>query len=692
MVNIPDMNEQVKTRLQKIEELAKIDKIVYKERFEKDGLIEKILEKGEKEKIKAAGRVIAIREFGKLIFGHIQDMSGKIQFAIELKSIGKEKFQFFKKFVDIADFLGIEGEIFITKTNEKTILIKDFVLLTKALRPLPEKWHGITDTETKYRQRYLDLIMNKDTMERFLKRSKLIKLIREYLDDNGFVEVETPILQTKKSGALAKPFVTHHNALDMDVFLRIAPETYLKRCIAGGLERVYEFAKSFRNEGIDPSHLQEFTMLEFYVSYWNYKDLMKFTEKMIKDVVYKLLGSYKFTYQGQEIDLEGEWPVYSFKELILNNCGIDIDKYPDADSLRKAIIDKGIKLDDVEKLGRGNLIDALYKKVARPKMIQPQFLIHHPIDLSPLARKNDNNPQITDRFQLVINGWEIINAYSELVDPLDQRFRFEQQAKAHSQGDEDALEMDEDYLLCMEHGMPPIAGWGMGIDRFFALLSDVDNLKDVVLFPLMKPINKDRGQIVVDFKKFPDLSHFNYEKEKAFDLLRKHVKTETLYKHSLASAAVMKGLAKYFNQDEEKWFIIGLLHDLDFETTKDTPEKHGLVTADILKEEGFPEDVIETIKSHNEMNGTQRKNGLDICLTAGETITGLIVATALVYPDKKVSSVKVSSIKKRMKKKDFARNVNRESIMLIEETGLELDKFIEIALNSMSEISDELGL
>lgn len=691
MKNIPDMNEQIKIRFQKVKELEKIEKVVYKERFEKEGLISNILEKKEKEKVKTAGRIIAIREFGKLIFGHIQDMSGKVQFALELNTTGKEKFQFFKKYVDIADFLGIEGEIFITKTGEKTILIKDFTLLTKTLRPLPEKWHGIKDTETKYRQRYLDLIMNRSTMERFLKRSKLIKLIRNYLDKHGFVEVETPILQTKKSGALAKPFITYHNALDMDLFLRIAPETYLKRCIAGGFEKVYEFAKSFRNEGIDPSHLQEFTMLEFYVSYWNYKDLMEFTEKMIKDIVYKLLGTYKFKYQGQEINLEGKWPVYSFRELILNNCGIDINDYPDKESLKKAIINNGIILEDMDKLGRGNLIDALYKKVARPKMIQPQFLIHHPIDLSPLARKNDNNPEITDRFQLVINGWEIINAYSELVDPIDQRYRFEQQAKAHSSGDEEALEMDDDYLLCMEHGMPPIAGWGMGIDRFFALISDVDNLKDVVLFPLMKPL-KEKGGEMSDFTKFPDLSNFNYTIEKAFTLLNKHIKTDNLYKHSLASAAVMKGLARYFNQDEDKWFIIGLLHDLDFEKTKNTPEQHGLVSADILKEEGFPDSVIDAIKSHNEMTGTIRKNGLDICLTAGETITGLIVATVLVYPDKKISSVKVSSIKKRMKKKDFARNVKRENILLIEKTGLNLDKFIEISLNSMCKISDKLGL
>jgi len=691
MINIPDMNEQVKVRIEKLEQLQKKGEIVYKERWERSGFIKDIQKKEVDAKVSSAGRIIAIRQFGKLIFGHIKDFTGKIQFALELNTIGKDKFDYFKKFVDIADFIGVTGKIFITKTGEKTILVEDFALLSKALRPLPEKWHGIKDTEVKYRQRYLDLIMNEDSLNRFKLRSKLIKIIREFLDEHDFVEVETPILQPKKSGALAKPFITHHNALDIDLFLRIAPETYLKRCIAGGFDRVYEFAKSFRNEGIDPSHLQEFTILEFYVAYWNYKDLMKFTEKLIKYAVEKLLGTLKFTYKGVEIDLSGEWPIYSFKELILNNCGIDIDKYTDKDSLKKAIIEKGIELEDIDKLGRGNLIDSLYKKVARPKMIQPQFLIHHPLDLSPLARKNDKNPLITDRFQLVINGWEIINAYSELIDPIDQRERFEKQAQAHAEGDEEALEMDEDFLLCMEHGMPPIAGWGMGIDRFLALLTDVDNLKDVVLFPLMKPLKKEE-KVKVDYKYFPDLKDFNYSREKAEELLRKYVKKDNLIKHSIASGAVMEGMAEYFGQDKDKWYIIGLLHDIDFEETADTPEKHALIGAEILKKEGFPDDVLHAIKSHNEMTGVERINGLDITLASSETITGLIVATALVYPDKKVSSVKVSSVKKRMKKKDFARNVNRETIMLIEKTGLELDKFIEIALKSMSKYADKLGL
>jgi len=687
MIEIPNMNEQIKARLEKLEQLIQMEKVVYKERWEKEDIISNILKKEENENVSCAGRIISIREFGKLIFGHINDYSGKIQFVFDLNTVGEDRFNFFKKYVDIADFIGIKGKIFFTKTKEKSILVNEFVLLSKTLRPLPEKWHGISDLEVKYRQRYLDLIMNKETCDRFVMRSKMIKLFREYLDNHGFIEVETPILQTKKSGALAKPFVTHHNALDIDVYLRIAPETYLKRLVAGGMDRVYDLGKCFRNEGIDPSHLQEFTMLEFYAAYWNYKDLMKFTQDLIKYVVEKLIGSLTFEYKGIKIDLSGDWPVYSFRELILNNCAIDINNFNNADDLRKEIKNKGIILEDVEKLGLGNLIDALYKKVARPKMIQPQFLIHHPIDLSPLARRNDENPNVVDRFQLVINGWEVINAYSELIDPIDQRQRFEKQLEAHLKGDEEALDMDEDFLLCMEHGMPPIAGWGMGLDRFLALLTSQDNLKDVVLFPLMRPL-KEQNVNPRDI----DLSKFKLSKEEAFSILKSYLKKEHMIKHSLASSAVMEELATYLDENKDVWGVIGLLHDIDYELTENDPEKHGILAADILKKYNVPEDIIRVIQSHNEMTGIKRELKIDYALAASETITGLIVATALVYPDKKLTSVSVDSIIKRMKKKDFARNVSRETILEIEKIGIPLEKFVEIALNGMKKIADQLGL
>lgn len=483
-----EKNEQFKVRLEKRNSMLEEKIIPYKERFEKThSLLECAQLDDGVENVRVAGRLTSLRRFGKLIFAHIQDIEGTVQIAIEKKTVTPERFDLFRKYVDIADFLGVCGSMFTTRTGEKTVAVQDFYLLSKTLRPLPEKWHGLTDIETRYRQRYLDLIMDRESGQRFFVRAKIVRFLRDYLEENAFIEVDTPILQTKPSGALAVPFKTHHRALNMECFLRIAPETYLKRCIAAGFDRVYELGRSFRNEGMDPSHLQDFTMLEFYAAYWNFEDNMVFTEKLVKEMVLQTCGSLEIEYQGRNIDFSGDWPRKSFRDLIFEDCGIDIDTLPTVEELKKEITSRNIELEDIEKAGRGKVIDQLYKKVSRPQIVNPLFLIHHPLDLSPLARRNDENPDITDRFQLVVNGWEIVNAYSELVDPVDQRGRFEEQALLKGAGDEEALPMDEDYLLCMEHGMPPISGWGMGIDRIVCLLTNQENLREVILFPLLKP-------------------------------------------------------------------------------------------------------------------------------------------------------------------------------------------------------------
>lgn len=474
------------SRLKKLKELKEMGIQTHAERYERSHRLAEAKELAEDTTVSVAGRVMLMRNMGKLTFGHIQDQTGKIQIALKKETLG-DQYAFFNKYIDIADFIGVKGKIFKTHKGEISVLVDSFELLTKTLRPLPEKFHGITDQEKCYRQRYLDLTMNQETMDRFLLRTKTINTIRHFLEKHEFIEVETPILSTIASGAAAKPFYTHHNALDLDISLRIAPENYLKRCIAGGIDRVFEFAKCFRNEGMDPSHLQEFTMLEYYGSYWNFEDNMKFTEDLFEDLLMKLFGTMKINVYGKEIDFTTPWQRVDFRELILKDSGIDFAKYETADDLRDAIKAKGIVIEDIEKFGFGNLVDALYKKVSRPKLIDPCFVIKHPIHTKPLARKNDENPQIADTFQLLVNTWEIINAYSELVDPIDQRERFEVQASAKAGGDDEAMEYDEDYVLSMEHGMPPISGWGMGIDRLMALLSSQENLKDTVLFPLMKP-------------------------------------------------------------------------------------------------------------------------------------------------------------------------------------------------------------
>lgn len=383
--------------------------------------------------------------------------------------------------------------MFTTNSGERSLQVESYTFLGKALREMPEKWHGLADQELRYRQRYLDLISNEESRRVFLMRSRMLSAIRRFLESRGFLEVETPILTNKASGALATPFLTHHKALDIDVYLRIAPETYLKRLIVGGFQHVFEVSRCFRNEGISPVHLQDFTMIEGYSAFFNYRDNMKMLREMILAILQELFKSTTISIGDKEIDFSQEWPVVSFRELILKDTGIDIDEYENGAALLQAIRDKGIRLEheSLESLGKGNLIDQLYKKVSRPFMISPVFLTCHPIDLSPLARRNDVNEQIVDRFQLVVNGAEIINAYSELVDPVDQRIRLESQAQLRTQGDAEAMPLDEEYLKSMEYGMPPISGWGMGIDRLLQVLLNLENIRDGVLFPLMRPLEED---------------------------------------------------------------------------------------------------------------------------------------------------------------------------------------------------------
>ncbi len=478
-------------RQEKLEAIAKKTN-PYPDRFEKTHEIYEVstLADGTKQ-VKTAGRIMSIRKMGKLCFFTIADINGKIQVALKKEVLGEEQYSFFQNYFDIGDFIGVEGEVFTTKTGEKTIRANWFMFLGKALNFLPEKFHGITDVEACYRQRYLDLIMNEDTRKRFLLKFSFIKAIRHFLEQNSYIEIETPVLTNKPSGALAKPFISHHNALDIDVYLRIAPETYLKRAIVGGFTKVFEFARCFRNEGMDASHLQDFTMLECYCAYFNYKDNMNFTQKMLCTAVTQVFGNSKIKLGDQIVDFSSNWAVVSFRDLILKDCSIDINQYETAQALLQVIISKGITLEsktDLKLLGKGNLIDLLYKKVSRPNLIEPTFLVEHPISLSPLARANDDNPQLTDRFQLVINGAEVLNGYSELVDPKEQYKRLAEQAKLNTGGDDEAMQMDNDYINAMQYGMPPISGWGMGIDRIIQILTGQGNLRDSVLFPIMRPL------------------------------------------------------------------------------------------------------------------------------------------------------------------------------------------------------------
>ena len=489
-----EFTEQEKVRRDKLEDIRKVCN-PYPEKYE---ITHSLKEAGKlidgTEDVSVAGRIVFIRKMGKLSFLKIRDIEGDLQLSIKIDLVGEEEYAFFKANIDLGDFIGASGEIFTTHTGEKTLRVHCFSFLGKALKPLPEKFHGLTDAELCYRNRYVDLIMNEETRKRFLLKYKFIKEIRRYLEDLGYIEIETPVLSNKASGALAKPFKAHHNALDMDVFLRIAPETYLKRAIVGGFTKVFEFARCFRNEGMDSTHLQDFTMLEGYCAYFNYQDNMNLMEDMLKKVIEKVFGSLVVTIGDQKIDFSKKWETVTFRDILMKYIDIDINIYDTKEKLMQVIEEKNITLDtdaDLKTIGYGNLIDVLYKKVARPYMIEPVFLTKHPIELSPLARSNDENPSITDRFQLVINGAEIINGYSELVDPVEQQKRLEEQARLNAGGDEEAMVMDMDYIGAMEYGMPPISGWGIGIDRVIQILTSTPNIKDNVLFPLMKPENNN---------------------------------------------------------------------------------------------------------------------------------------------------------------------------------------------------------
>lgn len=479
--------EQELVRREKLKNILKPYPEKYETNYEiKDAMI---LEDGTTG-VRVAGRIVLMRKMGKMSFLTIGDIHGKIQISIKIDMVGEERYQEFKENFDLGDFIGVEGEVFTTHTGEKTIRANCFTFLGKALKPLPEKFHGLEDIETIYRNRYVDLITNDESKEKFLLRSRLIWEIRSYLQGLGYIEIETPILNNKASGATAKPFITHHNALDIDLYLRIAPETYLKRAIVGGFTKVFEIARCFRNEGMDATHLQDFTMIEGYGAYLNYEDNMKLLREMLQTVIQNIFDTLEIKIGDKMVDLSGEWDAISFRDLILKYSDIDIDIYATKEALLEKIKEEKIEIESdvpLENLGFGNLVDQLYKKVARPHVVGPIYLTKHPISLSPLARANDDNPLLTDRFQLVINGAEIINAYSELVDPQEQEKRLLHQAELKASGDEEAMPMDYDYIEAMEYGMPPISGWGMGIDRLMQLLTNSENIKDCILFPLMKP-------------------------------------------------------------------------------------------------------------------------------------------------------------------------------------------------------------
>jgi len=486
-----DLNQLMLVRREKLKELQENGKdpfeITKYDRKNTAGEIKKDYDKFEGKDVKVAGRIIAKRIMGKASFCTILDSDEKIQSYISINDLGEEAYKAFKTF-DIGDIIGITGFVFKTRTEEISVHAKEVVLLAKSLRPLPEKFHGLKDPDLRYRQRYTDLIVNPEVKKTFEVRSNIIREIRNFLDNKGYMEVETPILNTIAGGATAKPFVTHHNALDIDMYLRIAPELYLKRLIVGGFDKVYEIGRLFRNEGMDLKHNPEFTSMELYSAYEDYNDMMNITEEMISTIAEKVCGTTKITYQGQEIDLTPSWKRITMIDSIKEVTGIDFNTINSDEEAVKLAEERGMEFSDETKRTRGDVIVMFFDEYVEETLIQPTFIYDYPVEVSPLTKRKPSDPRLTERFEVFIGGREYGNAYSELNDPIDQYERFKKQVEAREAGDEEANMMDEDFVNALEIGLPPTGGLGIGIDRLIMLLTDSASIRDVLLFPTMKPL------------------------------------------------------------------------------------------------------------------------------------------------------------------------------------------------------------
>ena len=486
-------NEQEKLRREKLAALKDAGKDpfdVYKVNKTHNSIeVKDNFEELEGKEVTVAGRLMSKRGQGKVVFADLLDRDGKIQLFVKIDAVGEENLKAFKA-LDLGDWLCATGEVFKTKAGEVSVKVSSYELICKSLKPLPEKWHGLKDPDLRYRQREVDIITNPEVKDTFIKRVKIIKAIREFLDNRGYMEVETPILSPIAGGAAARPFITHHNALDIDMYLRIATELYLKRCIVAGFEKVYDMGKNFRNEGISVRHNPEFTMIELYEAFADYKDMMEIMENLIAYAAQKVLGTTKITYQGTEIDLTPPWRRITMVDAVKEYAGIDYNNFKSDEDAQAIAKEKGLEFKkDLKEVTKGEVLNALYEEYAEEHMIQPTFIMDYPVEISPLTKKKRGNEMFTERFEGFIFGREVCNSYSELNDPIVQRERFEQQAKERELGDDEAYVIDEEFMSALETGMPPTGGLGIGIDRIIMFLTDAASIRDVILFPTMKPQN-----------------------------------------------------------------------------------------------------------------------------------------------------------------------------------------------------------
>ena len=536
---VENLSEVLQVRRDKLSELQKMGRDPFKiSKYDVTHHSNEVIDQYdslEGQRVSLAGRIMSKRIMGKASFMHLQDQNGRIQAYVKRDDIGVDEYKLFKTY-DIGDIVGIEGFVFKTKTEEVSVHVEKLVLLSKSLQVLPEKYHGLKDVDLRYRQRYVDLIVNPEVKDAFLTRTKALKALRSYLDERGFLEVETPILNTIAGGANARPFITHHNTLDIPMYLRIATELYLKRLIVGGFDKVYEMGRMFRNEGMDMKHNPEYTAIELYQAYADYKDMMDITENVISHMAEVATGSMKINYQGTEIDFTPPWKRMTMEECVKEYAGVDFSEINTDEEALAIAREKGIEI--TPGMRRGEVINAFFEEFGEDKLIQPTFITHHPVEVSPLAKRNVEDPRRTDRFEAFANKWELANAFSELNDPIDQRGRFEDQVRKRELGDDEACEMDEDFINALEVGLPPTGGLGIGIDRVIMLLTNSTTIRDVLLFPTMKPLRD--GSSEVDEEAEKKEVKIDLSKVKVEPLFEEDIDFETFSKSDFRVVKVLK--------------------------------------------------------------------------------------------------------------------------------------------------------
>ena len=683
------------------------------------------------DRVKIAGRIMAIRNQGKIMFMVLRERMGDIQLFCRVNALGEEVFAQMKD-LDVGDWIGAEGAIMRTKRGELSIAVDAYQLLSKSIRPLPEKFHGITDKETRYRQRYVDLVMNPDVKDVFVKRSKIISACRAYMNAQGYLEVETPILQETLGGANAKPFITHFNALDQECYLRIATELHLKRLLVGGMDRVYEIGRQFRNEGMDATHNPEFTSVEAYCAFSDVEGMKELAMGFIKAGLHAVCDTEKIMYQGREIDLSGTWRSVSMAELVSEVVGVDVDIDTPVEVYRRILDEKHLEWN--EEWGAGKLLFALYDELCESTLVNPTFVCDYPVEVSPLAKRKPADPRLTDRFELVIAGHEYANAFTELNDPVDQESRFIAQVEAKAAGDDEAMEYDADYIRALQYGMPPAGGIGIGIDRMIMLLTDQPAIRDVLLFPHMRPERNtnnpnrksaaEAGEAAAEAEAeapadqpaaTPEAAVAEAEQDAvsnpaagvaapvagekldagisrgaAWALLAKHNADEFHLKHGETLEALMRYYAeKHDPENVEFWGIVGLLHDVDWEEFPSVAD-HTIKAAEMLIDAGVNPVVARCIQTHNsDLNEALPKPEakMEKVLFACDELSGLIQAAVLMRPSKSVQDFSVKSLKKKYKDKKFAAGCNRENIARgAELNGMELDELFASVIEAMKAI------